>query len=157
MSRNTSARLEQTNSVVASVPTSRNYKPEVVPVPMTALPFVYRPARGFKNFSNWRVAPTDDYGLACEIGRLYAAHFAQYMKDNPACVGANMLGAIAKHIDFKDKSGAKGYWVGFFSQLEFLIHAAAKHMDVFADAERINARYAEIVAQATQARRKKVS
>lgn len=134
---------------LATVPARRNYKPEVKPASMSALPFVYRPKRGLKNASNWCVTPTDDYGLACEIGREYAAHLAQYLKDNPCLVGSNTLGHIVKDIDFSDESSANGYWVGFFSHLERLIHAAAKHMDVFADVDRVNAYYAEITAQRT--------
>ncbi|MHB1707433.1 MAG: hypothetical protein ACYCSH_15540, partial [Acidithiobacillus sp.] len=49
-------------------PARRDYKPEVKPVPLSALPFVCQPRRGFKNASNWRVPPTDDYGLACKMG-----------------------------------------------------------------------------------------
>lgn len=129
---------------LATVPARRDYKPEIKPASLSALPFVYRPKRGFKNASNWRVPPTDDYGLACKIGREYAAHFVQYLKDNPCWVGSNTLGHIVAGIDFKDETGAKGYWVGFFSHLERLIHAQAQRMDVFADVDRINAYYAEI-------------
>ncbi|ECY9625004.1 hypothetical protein AVH85_10525 [Salmonella enterica subsp. enterica serovar Cerro] len=132
---------------LATVPARRDYKPEIKPASLSALPFVYRPKRGFKNASNWRVPPTDDYGLACKIGREYAAHFVQYLKDNPCWVGSNTLGHIVAAIDFKDETGAKGYWVGFFSHLERLIHAQAQRMDVFADVDRINAYYAEIAAK----------
>lgn len=132
---------------LATVPARRDYKPEVKPASLSALPFVFRPKRGFKNASNWRVPPTDDYGLACEIGREYAAHFVQFMKDNPYWVGSNTLGAIVSAIDFKDESGAKGYWVGFFSHLERLIYATAQRIDVFADVDKINAYYAECAAK----------
>lgn len=54
---------------------------------------------------------------------------------------------IVAAIDFKDETGAKGYWVGFFSHLERLIHAQAQRMDVFADVDRINAYYAEIAVK----------
>ena len=128
-------------------PARRNYKPGEKRVSMADLPFVYRPRRGFKNSSNWRVAPTDDYGMACEIGREYAAHFTQFLKDNPRVVGSNMLGNIVEDIDFSDKSCATGYWVGFFSQLERLIFISAQLVDVFADVDKINARYAEIKAK----------
>jgi hypothetical protein len=132
---------------LATVPARRDYNPEVKPTSLSALPFVFRPKRGFKNASNWRVPPTDDYGLACEIGREYAAHFVQFMKDNPYWVGFNRLGEIVSAIDFKDESGAKGYWVGFFSHLERLIYATAQRIDVFADVDTINTYYAEIAAK----------
>lgn len=131
----------------AAVPARRDYKPESGSVPMSELPFVHRPERAPRNASNWHVPPTDDYGLACEIGREYAAHFVQYMKDNPRWVGSNTLGNIAAAIDFTDESGAKGYWVGFFSYLERLIHAQAQRIDVFADVDLVNADYAEIAAR----------
>ncbi len=127
-------------------PARRDYKPEQKPVSPSLLPFVFRPKRGSKGASDWCVTPTDDYGLACEIGREYAAHFVQFMKDNPSWVESNKLGIIASDIDFTDESGAKGYWVGFFSYLERLIYAQAKHIDVFADVDLVNARYAKIKA-----------
>src|SRR5450830_211725 len=84
------------------------------------LPFVYRPTRGFKK-SNWYTPPTNSYARACEIGSEYATHFVQFLKDNPTCVGMNMLGFIVEDIDFTDNTEAKGYAVGFFSHLEHLL------------------------------------
>jgi hypothetical protein len=141
-------------STGASAPTiaRRDDKPETGPVSLSALPFVYRPKRGFKNASHWRVPPTDDYGLACKTGMEYGAHFAQYLKDNPYRVGSNALGRIAEDIDFKDETGASGYWVGFFSFLEQLIYASARQGDVFAYVDRLNASYAEMEAEAQRAR-----
>jgi hypothetical protein len=110
------------------------------------LPFVYSPKHGFKNASNWHVPPIEDYGQACQISREYAAHFAQYLKDNPEMCGANSLGLIARDIDFENTSGAAGYWVGFFSHLERIILAQTHGMDVYADVDRANAYYAEIKA-----------
>lgn len=107
------------------------------------LPFVHHPKRGIQAASNWHVPPTDDYAQACTLGREYAGHFIQYLKNNPSWVGANGLGRIAADMDFRDDTGAKGYWVGFFSQLERLIHAEARRIDVFADVDYVNAIYAE--------------
>ena len=129
------------NSSAISSPASRDYKSFDDEFTFSKLPFVYRPKRGFKHASNWRVPLIDDYSQACEAGRNYAAHFAQYLKDNPDTCGSNSLGAIAKDIDFKTASSATGYWVGFFSHLERLILAQAQHMDVFGDVERIKKRY----------------
>lgn len=139
--------MANTTTTSPRAPARRDCKPETKPASLSALPFVYRPKRGFKDASNWRVPPTDDYGMACNIGREYAAHFAQYLKDNPSLVGSSTLGNIVAAIDFKDESGATGYWVGFFSHLERLIYAQAQQMDVFADVDRINAYYAEIEAK----------
>lgn len=54
---------------VAPTPARRDYKPEVKPVPLSALPFVCRPRCGFKNTSNWRVPPTDDLRPGLHDGR----------------------------------------------------------------------------------------
>ncbi|WP_341674960.1 hypothetical protein [Niveibacterium sp. SC-1] len=112
-----------------------------------ALPFVRIPRRVREQSCYWRVPPTDDYGLACDIGRECAAHYVQYLKDNPRAAGMNTLGRIAADIDFRDEGGAKGYWVGFFSHLERLICAQANRMDVFEDLARVNAVVAEIAAR----------
>jgi hypothetical protein len=91
----------------------------------------------------WKTPPTDDYRHACTVGYEYAACFVQCLKHNPHWVSAGILGWIAKDIDFSDESASKGYWVGFFSYLERLIHAMAMHIDVCADLEMVNAHYAE--------------
>ena len=114
------------------------------------LPFVYRPKRGHKGASNWHVPPTDDYVAACKVGREYAAHFAQFLRDNPELAGGFALGWIAADIDFEDESGAKGYWVGFFSHLERLIAATAARIDPFADADAVSAYYADVAARHPQ-------
>lgn len=111
------------------------------------LPFVYISPRSYKESSHWRVPPADDYAKACEMGRAYAAHFVQFMKDNPFWVSSNHLGHIAADIDFKDESEAKGYWVGFFSHLERLIYAGARNIDVFDDLRMENGKVAEIEAR----------
>lgn len=128
------------------------------PAPLTDLPFVadiqvspHQTRRSFWHVPHIDAPHVDNYGVACEIGRNYAAHFAQYMKDNPCWVGGNLLGHIASDIHFSDKSGAAGYWVGFFSYLEYLIHEGTRDMDVFADVARINAEYAEIIARRSPA------
>jgi hypothetical protein len=129
-----------------SYPIRRTYEPEIKPLSISALPFVYRPRRGFKDASNWHMPPTDDYGQACRFGRECAAHFIQYLKNNPDSVESNLLGHVASAINFKDETGAKGYWVGFFSHLERLIEFGARHVDVFADVDKIHALYDKIEA-----------
>ncbi len=118
------------------------------PVTFDSLPFVYRPEVETEDDRrcDWTVPPIDDYGAACERGRIYAAHLAQYLKENPRCVGSNVLNGIVSDMDFSDKSAAKGYWVGFFAHLERLIYGQAKQIDVFADVEWINAHYAKLNA-----------
>ena len=95
----------------------------------------------------WSVPPVDDYSLACRIGREYAAHFIQYMKDNPDSVEENTLGHISKSINFNDQSAAKGYWVGFFSHLERFIFRGAQRVSVFGDLDQLNAHYDVIEAE----------
>lgn len=99
--------------------------------PLTALPFVTRHPRRKHVDRMWHVPPLDDYGQACSLGHTYATHLLQYMKDNPAQVGSNVLGRIAGHMDFSDKSEAKGVIVGFFSHLERFLYAAVQYKDVF--------------------------
>jgi hypothetical protein len=134
--------------LLSRLPARRDYKPEVVPASHDALPFINRPKRKSKRnpHTNWHVPPANDYGEACQMGEEYAAHYVQYLKDNPFWVGSNMLGLIAGDIDFKDDTAAKGYWVGFFTYLERLIHAQSTRMDVFADVDQRHAKYAEFVA-----------
>ena len=117
-----------------SVLEPRNYLPATV-LP-TALPFISGPRYYQKQGSPrcgklWHVPRTSDYEHARRIGHLYAAHFTQYLKDNPTCVGGNLLGHIATDMDFHDASAKRGYWIGFFSFLEQLIYTQATQQPVF--------------------------
>ena len=108
------------------------------------LPFIAGPRyfrkRGSQRCGNlWHVSRTNDYDQACATGRLFAAHFAQYLKDNPQTVGHNLLGHIATDMDFHDTSAKRGYWIGFFTYLEQLIYAQVAQRRVFEDLERYNA------------------
>ena len=121
----------------------RSYKPDNQNrFSFSKLPFVYMPrtGRASKHWSRWKVTPASDYETACRTGKAYAAHFIQALKDNPGCVGMNMLGHIASDINFSDDSDSKGYWVGFFSYLERFIEAGASFVDVFDDLDRTNKR-----------------
>jgi hypothetical protein len=130
-------------------PARQEYNPVPNESSFTKLPFVHTPKQGFKNASNWHVPPIEDYNQACKIGREYAAHFAQYLKNNPDMCGANSLGIIARDIDFENTSNAAGYWVGFFSHLERIVSAQTQRMDVYSDVDRVNAYYAEIKTRRT--------
>jgi hypothetical protein len=133
-----------TPSDAISIPKRRKYKSNDGTWMFNKLPFVYRPKRGHKVGSNWKVPATDDYGLACHIGREYAGHYLQLLKDNSNLSDSNMLGAIVRDIDFKDASAAKGYWVGFFTHLDRILCSHARYIDVFDDVDRVNFHYAEI-------------
>jgi hypothetical protein len=122
----------------------RKCKPAPNESAFSQLPFVHTQNQNFIPASNWHVPPTDDYSQACKTGREYAAHFAQYLKDNPDMCGANTLGIIARDIDFKNTSATAGYWVGFFSHLERIISAQAQRLDVYHDVDAVNAYYAEM-------------
>lgn len=87
-------------------------------------------------FCHWYVPRIDDYGLACRIGMEYAAHFVQYLKDDPSAVPNNILGHIIRDIDFEDDSAASGYWAGFFTELSRYLLKGAKRMDVFAELDK---------------------
>ena len=125
-------RKPQPNAVLAQ----RNYLPATA-LP-TSLPFIsspryYRKQGGPRCGNLWHVPSTSSYEHARAVGQLYAAHFAQYLKDNPIMVGHNLLGRIATDMDFHDASAKRGYWIGFFSYLEQLIYAQATQRPPFAD------------------------
>jgi hypothetical protein len=105
--------------------------------PITALPFVSI-KRGVPHY--WQVTPTNDYGAACAKGREYAAHLAQYVKDNPAAVG--LFALIVGAIDHTDATPAKGYRVGFLAHWARLAAQRAAEIEVFADLYSENMRYA---------------
>ncbi len=106
--------------------TRPSYPPQ--PCEWEALPFINHSGKKSTR-GNWKVEPTDDYALACNKGAEYAAHMACYLLQNPSWVGSNMLGHIAGHIDFADDSETKGYWVGFFSHLEYMLYYFSKEHD----------------------------
>lgn len=131
------------NHKTITIPARRNYSPAVKPSSIAALPFVQLP-KSLKGGpgSKWRVPPTDNYERACDIGMEYAAHYVQFLKDNPHWVGVNLLGDIVADMDFNDSTGAKGYRVGFFTYLERLIHTQAKHVNAFTEVDGMSAYYA---------------
>ncbi|MFY1963608.1 hypothetical protein ACOTH5_31725 [Achromobacter xylosoxidans] len=108
------------------------------------LPFVRR-AHGKRTQSFWSPPQAATYGDACSAGNQFGAHFARFLQDNPGVVGSNLLGCIAADIDFA-KADEKGYWVGFFAYPEGLILLGANQVDVFARADRIQARYDRAIA-----------
>lgn len=136
------------NSKSTITQTRRSNDEPAKPMAFESLPFAYRPAKetGEDKRSDWTVPPTSDYGAACEKGRDYAAHLAQYLKENPQWVDSNVLNGIVSDMDFLDESAAKGYWVGFFAEVERMIYSHAKRTDVFVDVARINTYYASLNA-----------
>lgn len=98
--------------------------------------------------SFWAVPQTDDYGHANNVGRQYACDFVQYLKENPAWVGGNLLALVAKDMaEVEDDSDAKGYAVGFWSFIEILLYQAVHRMDHYALAEADAQRYVSILAE----------
>lgn len=126
-------------------PAPRNYKDGPKPTFLGNLPFVNLSARAVKDRSFWNVPAVDDYGTACELGRDYGAHFAQYLKDTPYMVGSNVLASVLPAIDFKDPTAAKGFWVGFFPYLEYLIYKGTQGVDVFEHVEKLQSLYQGVV------------
>ena len=104
------------------------------------MPFIARPKNGPP--TNWHVPRMHDFDEACALGREYAGHVLQYLKDNPGAVGSNLLGHIAKYIDFADRSETSGCWVGFFSYLERVLHHGASTIEIFADIDDGHVHYA---------------
>ena len=134
-------------------PARRDYKPEVPTdpltyTPMSELPFVYFPPRKHKKAKcHWHVPATENCIEADDIGREYAAHLAQYLKDNPHMVGSNVLYRIAADMDFKTNFAAQCYQRGFFSQLERLLCTWTPQMDAFEDVDYLRAYYAGLEAK----------
>ena len=123
-----------------AIPPRRDYRVLNTELPFIASPYHYcLKHRVRRHGSLWHVHCIQDYEQARVIGREYAAHFAQYLKDNPEIVGQNLLGRIATDMDFHDVTARRGYWIGFFSYLEHLISAQAQQRPVFDDLDRFNA------------------
>jgi|GEM_PF-4279366 len=96
----------------------RTYEPDAA-----ELPFI-----GEDSF--WLVPQEMDYGAACIIGSEYAAHYLQFLKDSPEDPHRNLLGCIASNINFND-SQARGFWIGFFTHLDWALQRHAKSTSPF--------------------------
>lgn len=124
-----------------NIPKRRNYKANKDKIfQKVLLPFQLAP-RCMKEihtvpFCNWYVPRIDDYHLAVRTGQEYAAHFVQYLKDDPSVAPNNILSDIIRDIDFTDHSAAKGYWVGFFTELSTYLVKGAKRIDVFKELDK---------------------
>ena len=136
-----SIKTQYTPSLPSLPKRRRSYKANIGKVfDVIQLPFVQAP-RCMKDiekipFCNWSIPRIDDYGLACRIGREYAAHFVQNLKDDPSIAPNNILAGIARAINFDDDSDAKGYWVGFFTELSYYLTQGAKKIDVFKELDK---------------------
>lgn len=128
--------------------------PAFAPHPVTELPFVkdrkVAPRRKERSF--WAVERTADYVAACDKGREYAAHYLQYLKQNPDSVG--LLGRIAGAMGDADAFGVlgsrhiaddctHGYAVGFFAFIDNVLRMAIDSADPFALVQREIDGYAE--------------
>lgn len=110
------------------VDAARRADPNYVDAPYYALPFIRPHQRG----GRWLPPPCADYQAACVRGREYAAHLALFLQANPLLAGGNVLGNVARSIDFGDAL-RHGYWVGFFSYLELLLLDGVAARPVLAD------------------------
>lgn len=101
------------------------------------LPFVlFDNKGGEQHVDHWHVPPDgcDDSFEETLIGRRYAAHYAQFLKDNPDSVGYSVLLSIVQ--DMLQKQGPKvkhtsRYVVGFLAHVDELVYMAAKRIEVF--------------------------
>ena len=114
----------------------------------TKLPFVSRRKQpdGSNPVRFWAVDPVEDYCDGCHLGTEYAAHYLQYLQDNPSPAVGTLLTQIVKDIDFTDPK-KKGLWVGFFSFLEKVLIDRARTMNVYVTLDAQNARRALIRAE----------
>jgi len=121
-----------------------SFQPDYTPraMPLERLPFVESNKDGRSTM--WSVEPAS-YGEGCEKGSEYAAHFMQYLNDNPGCAGMNLIGHIASDIDFSDET-KKGYWVGFFTLLQWAVYEFVRKNDSWAFYERLAAQRAKVLA-----------
>ena len=110
----------------------RNYRATLTPARITDLPFVKgRPNRCL--FAIPRNGPTD-YAETCAIGEMFAAHYAQYLKDGG---GTGFLILIAREmaksglLDERRPDGLHGYAVGFFSLIDSLVRHAIQTAEPF--------------------------
>lgn len=107
-------------------PARRSYQP-AEPTPIEALPFVVREA---DTWHYWRVHTTGDYGLDCDLGREYAAHYLQWIKDNPGYASENSLAMIARDVNYKSARN-HGFWLAFFYFLEQQLGERARQINPF--------------------------
>lgn len=96
------------------------YKPRVKHVSFTDLPFISA-TRGGRVKSHWVEPSVDSYKDGCEVGEVYAAHFVQYLRDNPYIVGTGLLSRIIGEMDFDCDVNQKGCWVGFLFFIESIL------------------------------------
>lgn len=89
--------------------------------PLDRLPFV-----GAKY---WNVEPTDDHSYACDAGNAYAAHYIQYLHDNPVQVGFTLTD-IAREVTY-DKP-TLGYAFGFFGFIEEVLFRFSQDNNIWA-------------------------
>lgn len=70
-------------------------------------------------------APTTNRGTACDAGAICAALLAKHLRDDPALIGSNRIGAVVERMTVL---GTGGYVAGFLSVLEHLIVEGARHV-----------------------------
>lgn len=137
--------------------TRRTYAPVVQPHPVTSLPFVadvkIGPRKTQRSF--WAIERTADYGMACDKGREYAAHYLQFVKDGNG--GPGLLTWIAGHMAEANAlrhvgpgDSSHGYAVGFFSFLDGALRQAMRNTCPFALAQAEIDYYARIEAARQQ-------
>ena len=103
----------------------------------TRLPFVrYLPGRTYPHY--WQPAEVEDYEAACALGRQYAAHLAQLLKNNQLHIGRGLLHRIARDIDYSDRSHRQGLRLGFFNYLEVLLGLAGRRVNLYRHVEAVH-------------------
>lgn len=92
----------------------RTYKPELAQkwASVRQLPFVGATSGLVRH---WIIPKNLSYSEAVELGAYYAAHYAQFLHDNPGF--PNLLGVIARDVDFADATQS-ACWFGFSDAIE---------------------------------------
>tara|TARA_B100001079_G_C16408939_1_gene515180 strand:- start:280 stop:750 length:471 start_codon:yes stop_codon:yes gene_type:complete len=99
---------------------------------LQALPFVDYPEGSIRGpgSHHWRTDAAADYDEAVHRGQEYAAHLAQYLKDNAMWVSSGITAKVLADMGTPRTDIDRGYLVGFCSYLEQLLHATAKNCDI---------------------------
>lgn len=101
------------------LPPRQSYKPpETSPA---QLPFVYYPGRKNRKAKIcwWQVPPIADPYHASSLGREYAIHFSQFLRDNPTCAGSGaMINAIRRDMPLDTQLEASTLQNGFWAEIE---------------------------------------
>lgn len=108
----------------------RGRRGQSYPHPANDLSFMRRRKRGERGggFVCWEPAPTGDYSLDCEVGRLMAEEYLAYIGRHPTNGNATLLTQIVRQMIERAQNGESwsGLHVGFLERVNTHAMAAAR-------------------------------